>query len=241
MKNTKIIFILALLAIGFSSCSKYSHRIKGTGPVVEQYYELPPISAVALGIDADVYLTYGETQEVRIEGQQNIINNIEKYVDADGMWRIGYFDSVKNHAGIWIHITTPDINYATVSGSGSIETTNIFPDTSAMVYMNISGSGSINLTVNAHIMQSEISGSGKIIVNGSAHEHTINISGSGDVRAFGLNTDNTYVKISGSGSSEVLVQSFLSVIISGSGNVYYLGYPNINSNISGSGSVINRN
>ncbi len=241
MKKTKIILLTAIIiGIGTISCTKHLKRIRGEGPVVKETYDMPDISGVALSIDADVYLTHGDSQSVLIEGQQNIIANIEKYVTNDDVWRIGYHHPVKNHAGVKIYITSPNIDYATISGSGSIESTNHFPD-SANVYLNISGSGNITFATHANIIESVISGSGRMNLSGSAWEQNINISGSGSVHAFGLGTQNTYVRISGSGSSEVSVENYLEVNISGSGSVYYKGNPEINGDISGSGSIINWN
>jgi hypothetical protein len=97
------------------------------------------------------------------------------------------------------------------------------------------------MDVIAHIVESEISGSGQIYVSGSTYEHSINISGSGNIRAFPLTTQRTYVKISGSGNSEVSVEDYLDVNISGSGNVFYKGNPQINTHISGSGNVVKVN
>lgn len=242
MKGTK--FILPVLMIGivvlFSSCEKYGGAIKGSGPVVKQEFVLPPVSAISLSIDANVVLTRGDSQTIMIEGQQNVINNIEKYVTSDGYWNIGYYNNVRNHSGVTIYITSPNIDYATISGSGSIHSTNTFTDTTN-VYLKISGSGSIYMNTTAHLIESYISGSGRIEVSGNAYEHRIDISGSGDVCAFNLQTANTYVKVSGSGSSEVWVTDYLDVNISGSGSVYYKGYPQINANISGSGGIINFN
>jgi hypothetical protein len=231
--------MLAILAL-FTSCEKHGGSMKGSGPVVQQEFNLPQISAVALSIDANVILTRGDSQTVVIEGQQNIINNIEKYVTSDGYWSIGYYKSVRKHAGVKIYITTPTVDYATISGSGSIQSTNTFTDTTN-VYLKISGSGNISINTHAHIIESFISGSGRIQLGGSAFEHRIDISGSGNVQAFDLVTTNTYVKISGSGSSEVWVTDYLDVIISGSGNVYYRGNPQINVNITGSGGIIDSN
>lgn len=242
MKKAK--FILPVLLLGvllmFSSCDKNGPSVKGSGPIVTQEFVLPSISAVGLNIDANVVLTRGDSQIVRITGQQNIINNIEKYVTPDGYWNIGYYNNVKNHAGITIYLTTPTIDYATISGSGSIQTTNSFTD-STNVYLSISGSGSIFMNTHAHIIQSFISGSGQIELGGSAYEHQIDISGSGGIRAYNLSTINTYVKISGSGNSQVWATAYLDVNISGSGSVYYLGTPQINVNISGSGGIFNVN
>ncbi len=242
MKKTK--FILPVLLFGiltvFSSCQKYNNSVKGSGPVVTQEFNLPDVSAISLSIDANVVLTKGDSQSVIIEGQQNVINNIEKYVTSDGYWNIGYYNNVKDHAGVTIYITSRNIDYATISGSGDIRSTNSFTDTTN-VYLSISGSGSIYMNTIAHLVESKISGSGKIEISGSAFEHRIDVSGSGDIRAFNLETDNTFVKISGSGNSEVWVIEYLDVNISGSGSVYYRGNPQMNVNISGSGSLINAN
>ena len=147
---------------------------------------------------------------------------------------------VKRNDFVTIYITLPNIDYAAISGSGSIQSTNSFTDTTN-VYLNISGSGSINMYTNAHLIESFISGSGRIELGGSAYEHRIDISGSGDIKAFNLETTNTYVSVSGSGNSEVWVIDYLDVNISGSGSVYYRGNPQINANISGSGGIYNAN
>ncbi len=242
MKLKKLIIPAAflLLCSVIISCDKDSGPIKGQGPVVEQSFVLPTISAVALNIDANVILTHGETEEVLIEGQQNIIDNIEKYVTADGYWNISYFKNVRSSAGVTIHITSPLVDYISISGSGSVNTTNLFPD-SVNTYLNISGSGNIAFNTVAQTTESYISGSGEIYLTGSSFEHRIHISGSGSVRAFNFTTSITYVNISGSGNSEVNVSSLLDGKISGSGNVYYIGYPQINSDISGSGGIHNAN
>jgi len=242
MKLQKLIFpaVLTLFGSILVSCDKESGPIKGQGLVVEQSFVLPNISAVALSIDANVVLTHGETEEVIIEGQQNIIDNIKKYVSSDGYWDISYFRNVRSHAGVTIRITSPFVDYISISGSGSVNSVNIFPD-SANVYLRISGSGNIGFNTIAQLTESEISGSGEIYLTGSSYEHRIRLSGSGSVRAFDFATSITNVNISGSGNSEINVSSLLDVKISGSGNVYYIGYPQITADISGSGNVISAN
>ncbi len=242
MKITKFNVPVLLIGIGMllSSCVKDLRHIKGEGPVVSQNFYLPEVNGVALSIDANVYVAYGDSQTITIEGQQNIIDNIQKYVTADGLWQIGYFNPVRSHKGVSVYITTSRFDYATISGSGGIVTTDYFAD-SANVYLRISGSGSITMKTIAQTVQSEISGSGFIFLSGSAMENHIQISGSGSVKAFDLKTDNSYVTISGSGSSEVWAENLLNVVISGSGNVYYIGYPQINTTISGSGGVFDSN
>ena len=242
MKLKKLIIpaIYILLGSIIVSCDKDSGPIKGQGPIVEQSFVLPTISAIDLNIDANVILTHGESEEVRIQGQQNIIDNIEKYITSDGYWNITYFKNVRNHDGITIHITSPLVDYISISGSGSVNSTNLFAD-SVNVYLNISGSGNISFNTAAQLTESYISGSGEVYLSGSSFEHRIHISGSGSVRAFNFPTHVTHIDISGSGNSEVNVSDLLDVKISGSGNVYYIGYPQITSDISGSGEIHNAN
>jgi hypothetical protein len=242
MKHKKLIIPAAFtfLISVFVSCDKESGPIKGEGPVIEQSFMLPNISAVALSIDANVVLTHGEQEEVVIEAQHNIIDNIKMYVTSDGYWDISYFRNVRNHDGVTIHITSPCVDYISVSGSGSVNSTNLFPD-SANVNLKITGSGNIVFNTIAQLTVSNISGSGEIFLSGSSYEQRIFISGSGSIRAFDFETSITHANISGSGNCEVNVSSFLDVKISGSGNVYYLGYPQITSDISGSGGIYDAN
>lgn len=241
MKNysLKIITGLILLAVLISSCGKDGGRVKGDGPIVSQSFDLPSINGVALNIDAEVILTEGDSQVVRIEAQQNIINNIEKYVN-NGIWSIDFYNNVGSHSSIRIYITSELLDYASISGSGLIRTQNTYTDTTNL-YLKISGSGNISVSSISQLIESNISGSGQITADGSAHEHRIYISGSGSVRAFGLETDITDVDISGSGNSEVFVNDELYVKISGSGSVFYKGNPQISVNISGSGGVVDSN
>jgi len=239
-KNTiQFLLIAAIVVVISAGCRKDSAGIKGDGPIVSQEFNMPDITGVLLSIDGNVYLMEGDTQQVRIEAQQNIIDNIKKSVSG-GKWNIEYYNRVINHEGIDIYITTPLINYVAISGSGNVESTNAFTD-STDVSLTISGSGNIDMSLLADFIESSVSGSGNIYLTGEANEHRITISGSGNLKAFGLQTLKTDITISGSGNSEVFVTDYLDVIISGSGNVYYKGYPGINVTISGSGSLINSN
>jgi hypothetical protein len=128
MKNINIYLPIIILALALiiSSCGKDNRNIKGTGPIVEREFNLPPISGTALSIDGNVIVTRGDSQTVSIRGQQNIIDNIEKFVSNDGTWRINYYNSVRNHAGITIYITTRHFDYATISGLGNTRNHQLF-------------------------------------------------------------------------------------------------------------------
>lgn len=263
MKNIKtrttLIFI-ALIAIVFTSCENYGLLgIKGSGPVVSEYIETSLIEGLNLEIPATVYLTKGDGQSIRIDAQQNILDNIETYVNNEVI-TIKFDKNVGRHEDIYIYITLAHLKQLTISGSGNISSDNEFTtenklvisisgsgnidvvDDAPEVEMNISGSGDIKLGTFTQKLSSNISGSGDILLSGeSTGSAYYTTSGSGDVNAFEFESKNCSVTTAGSGTAKVFAIETLDVKIAGSGDVYYKGHPSINVNIAGSGNIINAN
>jgi Protein of unknown function (DUF2807). len=63
------------------------------------------------------------------------------------------------------------------------------------------------------------------------------VSGSGDVHAYDLLSEDTKVRVTGSGDADVFASVSLDVSVAGSGDVRYKGNAKVSSNISGSGGV----
>jgi len=236
MKLIYRIHLLSILLLGFISTQAQGWRgqISGKGPVVEKSLNLSEIDALGLSISATVHHMQGNSQQIRIKGQQNIIDNIETDVSG-GTWNIRFDKNVRRHEPVDIYITLKEIDKLAVAGSGSIisekgiETTDIT--------LSVAGSGDINLDLQASKAKMSISGSGNIRLNGHAGSTDISISGSGSVRALDFNTDHCTVGIAGSGNCEVDVKDDLKVSVTGSGSVLYEGSPSIHSAITGSGKV----
>ncbi|WP_020537111.1 head GIN domain-containing protein [Lewinella cohaerens] len=209
--------------------------VDGSGPRVEKDLQLDQFSGIRLSINADVYLTQGSTQSVRISAQQNIIDLIETNVDGS-IWKIKTEENIDDHAPIKIYITVPRMTYVKLSGSGDIYTENTFTGNDA-VEVGISGSGDLRFKTTANSIEAAISGSGDIELDGSTENLNISISGSGDIDAKELVSGNCEVRISGSGGAKVHATKNLNVRVSGSGDVYYKGSPNVQSRVSGSGDL----
>ncbi|MBI5913886.1 MAG: DUF2807 domain-containing protein [Bacteroidetes bacterium] len=240
MKSTRF-FVLALAVLFSSSACTQNWDgagTKGEGPKVTKALDLPSFNGIAMTISGDVYLRQGGTQSVKIEAQQNIIDNLKKEV-KDGVWKIGFNKNVRDHESIKIWVTVPDLKSVAVSGSGSIIGENAFSSLGDLS-LAISGSGDIKLESNSNALDVAISGSGDMELSGSTGNSNMKISGSGDISAFGLSTKSCTVKISGSGDSSVSVSDQLEVAIAGSGDVYYKGRPSVRSKISGSGDVMSK-
>ena len=235
MRTLLLVPALLLFFVQANAQNWWNNGVKGEGPRVEQSLQLSSFNGIKLTMAADVYLTKGNSQNVRISAQQNIIDLIKTEVN-DGVWKITTEENIRDHGPIKIYITVPSMSYVGLSGSGDIYTEGTFNE-SGTVNVNVSGSGDIRFNTTATTIDASVSGSGDIELAGSAQNMSLRISGSGDIDAYNLKTSNCEVRVSGSGGVKVYTTDDLNVRVSGSGDVYYRGNPNVVSRISGSGDL----
>jgi len=242
MKKQTLSILLLCLAFITTSCAQDwwgGKGISGEGSVVTKNLDLDNFTGFELSISANVELTRGSTQAVKVVGQQNIIDNIETDVH-NGFWNISFDQNVSRYDELKIYITLPTIDKAYISGSGNITSESTFTGLDELD-LSISGSGDIEMGAEAQALSCSISGSGDIEVGGRSQTLDVSISGSGDVRANNLVAETVKIGIAGSGDCKVHATSSLKVDIVGSGDVYYKGSPNVNSKVVGSGDVIAAN
>jgi len=228
--------VCGLLPLLFASCSDYYiPGINGEGEIVESTVYLDDFDGFVSTIGADIFLTQGDTQEVVIRAQENIIDNIVLDVNR-GIWTIEYYEWVHHAKPVKIFITIPDLTKAAVTGSGNITGVTPFYNLGRLE-LAISGSGDFDLETESNEVDVRVSGLGNFELAGETKFLDILISGSGNIDAFDLETEEAEITISGSGNAFVDVEDYLNVMISGSGSVFYRGTPEIDSHITGSGTV----
>ena len=235
MKKLIVVLIQVTLFQTAIAQSWFGSGISGEGPVVERKLDIKGFDAIHLSMSANVYLTQGSDFEVKVIGQQNIIDNLTKRV-SDREWRISFEKNVRRYDKLELHVTLPELRKAHISGSGDIKSTNTLACNNE-VSLSISGAGNIVLDLEATAISGRISGSGDIDLKGKADKLDLSISGSGDIQAGELTGRNAVIAIAGSGNCKVNASEDLDVRISGSGDVQYAGRPRINTKISGSGSL----
>jgi hypothetical protein len=215
---------------------------------------------ISFGFPGKLYLKQGSPQKVELEGDKDILEEVETEVDG-GRLRIGkegkWFKWDSDDAKITVYITVPNIEAVSVSGSGDIiGESKIRTDD---LNLNVSGSGSLSLDVEANgdveadvsgsgdmdlkghfqSFESDVSGSGKVILSAIIDNTAdFGISGSGRIEASG-SADNVKTAISGSGKvlAANLETNRCDIRISGSGDVEINVKNELDANISGSGSV----
>lgn len=186
-----------------------------------------------------VFVTIGQSESLKLEGNPETLKNVETVVEG-GTLKIRMKKNFNffsfNNERINVYVQAKHIDGLNVSGSGKIEVSNTINGN--QLATKVSGSGSIVATANVTNFSANVSGSGKISVEGKTRDNSINISGSGKFSGSKLHAEDTHVKISGSGSADVVSNQTLNANISGSGRVNYTGtVKNVNAKTSGSGKV----
>lgn len=225
------IVITIATSLFLSSCNDC---LEGNGKQAVRSAKFAEITSIDLSLGADVKLVDDSTGTVKIEGESNIINDIELTLSGSSL-RITSLHCLAATKPITITIPMQNISKLELAGSGSIKSENKMIANN--LNLEILGSGDIELEVDAANVWSKVAGSGNIILKGTSKRHKIEIEGSGNVEAEIFPTPDVSVEIDGSGDCKVLAINALSVSINGSGSVYYSGSPDISSDIKGSGSL----
>lgn len=236
MKNFLSLFSVALL---ITSCNFIGgKRVEGSGNVTSQDRPVTGFSAVQSSGFFDVYLSSGAIQAVRVEADDNLhpyietrMNGTELEIDTKEGYRLSTDKQIK------IFITSPSFTRVHLSGSGNIISQNQISG-SEKIDLSVSGSGNIKVDLHAPSVDAHMSGSGDINLSGEAKKFEGSLSGSGNIHAMDLKTEETGIRISGSGDADVFASTKLDVRVTGSGDVRYKGgVQQVTSNITGSGSV----
>lgn len=211
---------LALVCFSTPSVQAQFWGKNGSGKIISDTRETAEFSKVRLTGSGDVIITKGAKREVRVEADDNVIEDVRTEVGDNGTLTLGMKKGSWNNIHLKFIIVNPVLEGAEISGSGSITVESDF---------------------DAKQMQSGISGSGSIrFKSGKTAKHDVRISGSGDVKADNIEADDVTVEISGSGSANVFAKKTMNARISGSGDVFYKGTPEITKSIRGSGSLVKR-
>jgi hypothetical protein len=218
---SKPILTLALLVLGvLTACSvtfDAPHIVAGSGERASETRTVGSFSAIELAGSADVDVSFGETQSVVVETDDNLLELIETVVQGDTLFiRHKPNTSTTTRLGVHVTIVMASLESVTVAGSGNV---------------TIEGLDEDRVTFN-------LPGSGMITARGTAKTVDATLSGSGNIQCGDLEAENADVHINGSGNVTVYASQSLTAAISGSGNVQYRGNPeDVDESVTGSGNI----
>jgi len=234
MKNTSRIFTL-LFCLAFLT-NINAQRLTGNGPIVTQDLNIADFTGVHLSFSGDVYLRQGNTQSVRVEGQQNLIDHLNTDV-VDGVWKMKFNAKNVNYKSKFkVYITVPTLTYAKVSGSGDMNTQGKFTGLNDLV-AGVSGSGDLVMDVECKTLSVKVSGSGDVEMSGNANDANIKVTGSGTYDGYEMKTRNCEASVTGSGDISTYASETLIANVTGSGDIDYKGSARVKAKVTGSGDI----
>jgi hypothetical protein len=223
--------IMLILVLSFNGC--VDSCIQGSGNKISLERDIPSFTSVSFSGEGNVNIIQDGTTKLTLTGDDNILDNIETYVQDDVL----YIRPKQCYSGsIDAYVNMGTVSSISLSGSGNIiGGTKI---TSDDLVLEISGSGKIMAGLEAKKLKVKVSGSGESTLIGTADDFMYDMSGSGRLSAYKLDVQRGKIMISGSGTAEMTAHGKLDVAINGSGTVYYKGNASLSQTVSGSGKVV---
>ncbi|NEU07509.1 DUF2807 domain-containing protein [Flavihumibacter sp. R14] len=242
MKTSLYTLMLSAFIISAAQTSSTAHtlvKIVKANKLNDEERNVSGFKGVSSSGSYNVKITMGNKESLRLEGDEEMIKEIETVVE-DGILKI---KNKKNSDRIWrslkgkvnIYITAKTLNSVTLSGSGDISVNGVVK--ASRLTNTLSGSGSISMSADAEEYIGTISGSGEMEISGTADKANVTIAGSGDFEGRNFKTSEAQIKVSGSGNVSIGADQSLNAVVSGSGNILYSGNPKVSKTKSGSGNI----
>jgi hypothetical protein len=237
----KMLLVCLFALISTESIALGWETITGNGNLKKETRQASDYTAVSSSGSMNVHVTYGNSNTITVEADENLLPYIETSVEKGKLiikTKKGY--NLKSRQKMVVNVSLTKLTSLSLSGSGNINGDGAFSNT-GKTEISISGSGNIKLGFdNISEIEASISGSGNMDLGGkNCNNITATISGSGNIDCSRVQVNDVFAKVSGSGNIKVNTTKSIDAKVSGSGNVFYKGNPaNIVSKASGSGKVI---
>jgi len=211
---------------------------RGSGNVTTQTREVKDFDSIEVSYPAEVYVTQGTSESLKIEAEDNVLEGLQTRV-RNGVLEIFYKveegKAVRPTKTPVITIVVKDLDEVDFESAGSIELTGI--ETESLT-VSVSGAGELKLKeIDVKDLAVNLSGAGSMSASGTTNTLDVNISGFGDFGGRNLHSQDASVNISGAGSATVAVDDQLDATISGAGSINYYGSPSVNRQVSGVGGI----
>ena len=231
----KILYIITLFFVFGCNQEDAPDCFQSAGDIIQQTFEVGTFSKITVYKDVELFITQGATRSVLVETGENLINDVEVYVQND---RLILKDNntcnlTRDYGITKVHVTVPNLteirNSSTLDvhsvGVLNFEELKLLSEDYGGDFYNV---GNFNLEVNCTTLRVVINNLTTNIISGTT-EH-LNIShASGDGRFEGRNLVAQNVTIYHRGSNDIIVnpQQELKANLVSTGNVIAVNTPPI--------------
>ncbi len=207
----------------------------GSGNIIKNAREVDKFDKIVLNGSGNIFLKQGNTQQVEVETDDNIMEFITTTVKGSTLIISSSKPICPEKQNYYITVT--DFEGVKIKGSGDLLGENTIKGDK--MAFRVYGSGDVKVDVETDYLNTEITGSGDIFLSGIAKQSKLEIMGSGDMKMDDLEINDANVVIKGSGDCKLRVVENLKVEIFGSGDVQYYGNPQLSTSVKGSGDIKN--
>ncbi|AKD02839.1 head GIN domain-containing protein [Pontibacter korlensis] len=238
MKITKLrTATFGLLAFAFlllNINAAMAQSLQGNKKIATQNREVSGISGIEVSGGFTVELTQGSNEGVRLEAEENLLDNIKTEV-RNGVLRIYNDKGVSTNKGMKAYVTLKALESINISGGVKVTGNSTFK--SSALKMDLSGASNVKLALDTKQLDAELSGASKVELIGKANEVNMDMSGASKVDASELEARQVKVQASGASNVKVFAKESLNINASGASSVYYKGSPSITSDVSSAARV----
>ena len=211
---------------------------RGSGNLVTTTRDVEDFLAIEVDYPAQVFITQGDTESVKIEAEDNLLPGLQTEV-RNGTLDIFYKTENGKHVNptkiVKITIVVKDLADVQFSSAGELTIEGLETDN---LDVSLTGAGNLKLVnILVQHLAVNLSGAGSTTASGTADDLDLNISGFGEFKGAELYGKTARVTISGAGSATVWVDDELTAEVSGAGSVNYYGSASVTKRINGIGSV----
>jgi hypothetical protein len=218
-KNILFTLIVISIAVVLPACAIFqpNSTVRGSGVLASETRSASGFDRIEITGSADVAVTFGDSESVVIEAEDNLLPVIKTDVRGRTLVIGLALDTrIEPTQPIRVAVTMKSFSGAVIAGSGSIAV----PD------------------LQTGEAEFQITGSGTITASGTARDVEAMIRGSGVIDCGDLQAESANATVFGSGDITVFASQSLQAKIPGSGNITYRGNPAVAENtVTGSGEI----
>lgn len=196
------------------------------------------VNTLVIRYPARVEFIQGDTAQVRISADDNLLPQLETRVNGDTLtirnphpWQ----QRVTPTKPVEIEVTLPALSRVELDTAGSITLSSLRGDSLVLI---VDGAGSVQLQdLQLDHLEARLNGAGTVFASGTVQQLTLELDGVGSYEGEQLAAQNADVTVSGVGSAKVRASQTLHAKIEGVGSISYYGSPQVQQETDGLGSI----
>jgi hypothetical protein len=205
MKHKHILLASTVLLSQVYLFAGKNNVIKGNGILTQIEKKTAPFSSIQVPEGFALYISQGEEYVVKVQVDENTssflnINTLNNTLGVD----FGKDTEIKGLKKPEIHVTAPNLDKITSTGSGAIESKTMLNYAGSLL-LETKGNGAVKLHINASKLDIKAKGSGDFTIEGKIEKFIYNHSGSGNLTLTG---SGDYLEIISEGSGKAVATAF---------------------------------